>query len=94
MTSKEPEIRIDNEGPISKKGKSLSHSHPGLLGNFFGGADNAPTCICGIVVILLIIIGALITFCETKIEAIEYWKTIVLPTVTALFGYLFGKGRR
>jgi len=91
MTLKE-EIRINNEGPVSKKG--LSTSHPGLLGSFFGSSDNAPTSICGIVVVLLNAIGALITFFDSNVEANEFWKTIVLPTVTALFGYLFGKGRR
>jgi hypothetical protein len=94
MNQKEPEIHINNEGPVNKKGKLPSSSNPGLLGSFFGSPDNAPTSICGIVVVLLIIIGALTLFFKTSVDAAEFWKTIVLPAITALFGYLFGKGRR
>lgn len=72
MTSKDPEIHFNNEGPVSKKGQIRGPTHPGILGNFFGGADNAPTSICGIVVILLIINGTLITLVDTKVELVNF----------------------
>ncbi len=91
MNSKEPEIHINTAGPANKKSKFDPSMHPGVLGKFFGAIENATTSISGLVVILLIVIATLITFVETKVDATDYWKSIVLPTVTALFGYLFGK---
>ena len=91
--SKKSELNFENEGPVKKKGTINSSSEAGLLGKFFGGVENAPTSICGVVVVLLITIGAAISFFDTKVDPVDFWKSIVLPTVTALFGYLFGKKR-
>lgn len=88
------EIQIDNEGAINQQGKIPVSFRLGLLGRFFRGVENAPTSIAGIVVVLLIVSAIAITFYPTQISAVEFWKTIVLPVVTALFGYLFGKGKK
>lgn len=94
MTSKKTEINIGTKGPVNDKGKVNDSAHPGLLGKFFGGVENAPTSISGTVVVLLIGVATAITFSETKIEACDFWKSVVLPTITALFGFLFGKSRK
>ncbi len=94
MTNKEPELQIDPEGPVNRKGKDAGRPPHGLLANFFGGVENAPTSISGAVVLLLIMIGAAISFLDTKVDPTDYWKAIVLPTTTGLFGYLFGKGKK
>ncbi len=101
MTSDEPPIQIRSHGKIDEQGKipettfkiKEMNLKAGLLGKFFGGMDNAPTNICGMLVLCLVITGALLSFCEAKIEPMEYWKS-VLPVVTAVLGYLFGKGHK
>jgi len=90
---KKDEIKFDNDGPVKNRG-ILPTSEAGLLSKFFGGVENAPTSISGIVVVLLIFVGIFITVWDTKVDPADFWKTIVLPITTALFGYLFGKGKK
>lgn len=92
MIRKDPEIHIKTEGPANKSSKYDPSKHLGYLGEFFGGVENAPTSISSFIVILLIVIGAFQSLFRPDF-AMEYW-TLVIPVVTALFGYLFGKSRR
>ena len=65
----------------------------GFLGRFFGSAANAPTNIAGIIALLLT--GACITtlFLSSTIPALEFLK-LVLPVITGVLGYLFGRSTR
>jgi hypothetical protein len=62
----------------------------GWLGKIFGSATNAPTNIAGIVLSASIISIFLVLLIPTRMETIEYLK-LVLPVVTLVLGYLFGK---
>jgi hypothetical protein len=93
MITNDPKINIKTEGPANKTSRYDPSKHLGRLGEFFGGAENAPTSISGFIVILLIVIGAFNSWFRPDIT-MEYWKSIVLPTVTGLFGYLFGKHQK
>src|SRR4051812_3846938 len=63
----------------------------GWLGRCFGSTQNAPGNIAGLVVVLLLVLGIYVTAVETKaMQAPEYWKT-VLPVITLVLGYLFGR---
>lgn len=90
----QPEANIHTRGPVNEKGTSPAPQPQGWLPKFFGGVEHAPASISGFVLVLLICIGAALTFKETKVDPTDFWKTIVLPTTTALFGYLFGKGKK
>ena len=93
MNSNHPKIHINPEGPANKASTFDPSTHLGVLGRFFGGVENAPTSISGGLVFLLIIIGAFNVVWRPEI-AMEYWKIIVLPTVSTLLGYLFGKRQK
>lgn len=93
MSTSNPKLNIHTKGPVNEIGTYDPSKHLGYLGAFFGGVENAPTSISGFIVILLIVIGGLISFCKEYAFAMDYWKAI-LPIVTALFGYLFGKSRK
>jgi uncharacterized membrane protein HdeD (DUF308 family) len=63
----------------------------GLLGKLFGNSENAPTNIAGLVMMLLVFSGIAMLFTTgTSMTASEYWK-IILPVITLIIGYLFGK---
>ena len=62
----------------------------GILGRFFGSASRAPTSIAGIIALLLTLACIVSLFVPTNILASELWK-LVLPVITAVLGYLFGK---
>ena len=90
--SPEPKINIKTEGPANKTGKYNPSRHHGHLGKFFGGSENAPTNISGLIVTLFILVGMFHSFFRPD-SAMEFWKSIVLPLTTALLGYLFGRSR-
>lgn len=63
----------------------------GWLGRCFGSARNAPLNIAGLAVALLLGTGVLLLFIDSKaMAAVEYWKLMV-PILTLILGYLFGK---
>ena len=62
----------------------------GLLGKLFGNKANAPSNIAGVIVILLVLSGLVVTFTESKIQPKEYW-SIITSIITLILGYLFGK---
>jgi len=63
----------------------------GWLGRCFGSARNAPLNIAGLTVTLLIGTGVALLFIESKaMAAAEYWK-LMLPILTLILGYLFGR---
>jgi len=62
----------------------------GFLGRFFGSSTNAPTNIAGIIALLLTIACISLLFLPSSIPALEFLK-LVLPVITGVLGYLFGK---
>ena len=62
----------------------------GVLGRFFGSSARAPTSIAGIIALLLTLACILSLFVTTNIPSAELWK-LILPVITAILGYLFGK---
>lgn len=64
----------------------------GWLGVCFGGNKTAPTNIGGFLVFLLAGAGVALLFTkETQITAKEFWP-IIVPIITLVMGFLFGKG--
>jgi len=63
----------------------------GLLGKFFGSSKSAPSNIASLCLLLILISGIALTLgISGKMEASEYWKYLS-PTMSLIFGYLFGK---
>ena len=63
----------------------------GLLGKIFGSSKSAPSNIASLCLLLILISGIALTFgISGKMEASEYWKYLS-PTMSLIFGYLFGK---
>jgi hypothetical protein len=65
----------------------------GQLGKFFGSSTNAPTNIAGIIVLLLTTSCIAALFVPSNIPALEFLK-LVLPVITGILGYLFGKSTK
>jgi len=64
----------------------------GWLGSIFGSRTPPSTSIAGIVLILLILMNFILIFSPSAgITAGEFAKQILLPIITLVFGYLFGK---
>jgi hypothetical protein len=71
----------------------------GALGKIFGGPENAPTNIAGLILIIFVlmllgVIIAIVNFSKggndtTALEGICY--KIILPVITLVVGFLFGK---
>jgi hypothetical protein len=62
----------------------------GILGKLFGSVANAPTNIAGFVVCLLVILCVVVLFVPSKMPTDEFLK-LILPVITLVLGYLFGK---
>lgn len=62
----------------------------GLLGRVFGARDSAPMNISGLVVCLFVATGVGIVILRGVNESVEYFK-IVMPLISLVLGYLFGK---
>ena len=74
--------------PLEEKRMDLD---AGCLGKFFGSSENAPTNIAGLVALLLILTGiASILWPSGVITPQEIWK-VIIPIITMILGYLFGK---
>lgn len=92
-------IKIDYDTSGIEKAAENAHQlklkkiilEAGLLGRFFGSGKTARTNICALISISLIVIGIPTIFCNSTINSLEYWKTIV-PILTLSLGYLFGGG--
>ena len=87
-----PEFHVTTNGPVNRKGRT--EAHLGQLGKFFGSPEIAPTNIAGFIGFLVILGGIIIPFINPKVDFMDFWKTIVLPIVTLLLGYLFGKNSK
>ncbi|MBI3821504.1 MAG: hypothetical protein HY289_02365 [Planctomycetes bacterium] len=77
----------DRETYIKLKAMDLES---GWLGRVFGSPKNAAVNIGGLVAILVVIAGVIMTFFPGGATATETWK-IVTPIVTMVLGFLFGK---
>lgn len=89
-------IKINQKSPIETHGQPSEtvvlkkmNLDAGWLGKIFGGSENAPTNISGMVIGLLIAAGVCTIFVNAKMEPVEYW-TKVTPMITLALGYLFG----
>jgi uncharacterized membrane protein HdeD (DUF308 family) len=78
---------VNRRYALEERGMTLE---AGVLGRFFGSASRAPTSIAGIIALLLTFACILSLFVTTNIPSAELWK-LVLPVITAILGYLFGK---
>lgn len=78
-----------NVTPVELRSKEMDLEH-GHLGKLFGNSRNAPFNIAGCVVLLLIASGIGMSFFPALIAPKEYWG-IVVPIITLVLGYLFGK---
>lgn len=65
----------------------------GWLGRFFGSGTTAPLNIAGLLVLLLGGSGVAVLFFQSAIPAGEYWK-IIVPLLTLVMGYVFGKSSK
>jgi NADH:ubiquinone oxidoreductase subunit 4 (subunit M) len=68
----------------------------GWLGHFFGSPQVSPYNIAGFTVLLLLVCGAVYTLCvviwwNNDIEKIKGFWGIIIPLLTLVMGYLFGK---
>lgn len=61
----------------------------GWLGKLFGAAQNAPSNIAGLALLILLVAGIIVPLINGVIYA-EFWK-IIAPIITMILGYLFGK---
>ena len=80
--------RLDNE---AEKGRR------GWMGAIWGDGNNSAINIAGILIVLLVLIGAVYTFVmvcmswqDTHHQVLDFWKVLV-PLITLALGYLFGK---
>lgn len=64
----------------------------GHLGKFFGAPANAPTNIAGLLILLFVLTGIILSFIPGNISSSDYWKWIT-PFITLALGYLFGKNQ-
>lgn len=60
----------------------------GWLGKFFGGPTHSPMNIAGLLIVLLVFTGIIMSLFIKSSD--EYW-TNIIPVVTLALGYLFGK---
>lgn len=78
------------ESPLALRSKQMD-LEAGWLGKAFGSGANAPMNIAGVLVVVLMSSGIATLFIESSIPASEYWK-IIVPLLTLVMGYVFGKG--
>ena len=64
----------------------------GLLGKLFGAGDKAPTNIAGLTIALIFVFVFTSCFFDIKPGAVSVLEKVV-PVVTLVLGYLFGRGR-
>ncbi len=87
------EIEITTKGPIGEDGifqLTKFEKELGYVGKFFGGVEHAFNNMLGMAVFIVFIVGAVVIFWSPLIDPWAYWKTIILPTLT----FLFGKNQR
>ncbi len=65
------------------------HLQSGMLGRFFGAPGNATVNIGGLVVLLVVAAGIVMTI-KAPDGGLEAWK-VITPIVTMVLGFLFGK---
>ena len=92
MSDQQPNITY-NKQPVSAdhyvKLRAMD-LEAGQLWKFFGGKAYAPANISGLLAVLLVLAGLVLTFWKGGSESIEYWK-LIAPIVTLVLGYIFGK---
>lgn len=89
----EPGIHFDPKAPDKDTFVQLKKMDldSGLLGKLFGSHEFAPTNIAGLVALVTLLAGMVVTFMPTKdVLPSEFWK-IISPIITAILGYLFGR---
>lgn len=81
-----------DEGHFVLRSKQMD-LEAGWLGRCFGSGKNAPLNIAGILVVALVLSGIATLFVQTSIAAADYWRLIV-PLLTLVMGFVFGKSSR
>lgn len=84
------EIKESEASPIALRSKQMDLD-AGWLGRCFGAGRNAPMNIAGSLVLILVGSGVGVLFLGGSIPAGEYWR-IIVPLLTLVMGYIFGKG--
>lgn len=90
MTNEIELVGKGDDSPIVLRSKQMD-LEAGWLGRCFGSGRNAPMNIAGLFVLLLAGSGIIVLFVTSAIPAAEYWK-IIVPLLTLVMGYVFGKG--
>ena len=82
--------RLENQQQKEKRG---------WVGKIWGEGSNSIINIAGMLIVLLLLIGALYTFImifrgteETHQQVLDFWN-VIIPIITLALGYLFGKGK-
>ena len=79
-----------------RKKQIVKELEPGWLRRFFGNRANAPFNISGFVLIVLLLSGIVMILLPYEdpntlsVTPKEYWE-IIVPLVTLILGYMFGK---
>ncbi|HYT44482.1 MAG TPA: hypothetical protein VEP90_19285 [Methylomirabilota bacterium] len=88
-------LETPSEEILDSQAKKLDHQfktdklEAGWLGGFFGKGEAQKNNIVGFICLLMIIAGLLYSCFRS--DALDFWKSIVLPILTGALGYLFGK---
>lgn len=96
-----PPVLKTTKADVDLHKSTLAHERKlreqGLLGRLFGTAQTSAYNVAGFTVLSLILCGTSYTFFVLKwygneIEKIKDFWGIILPIITLVMGYLFGKG--
>jgi len=84
-------INPKSEGLTQKLQEKQMDLDAGLLGKVFGSAQNAPSNIAGLVIIVLVFTGVCcFIWPPAGTSPLEVWK-LLIPVITMILGYLFGR---
>lgn len=62
----------------------------GIMGSFFGTGPNVPMYIAALTMLFLFLGGMILSFFETKMPAVEYWK-FAASAISGCVGFIFGR---
>lgn len=82
---------------LKKLENAAEKGRRGWLGAIWGDGSNSAINIAGILIIILVVVGAVYTFVmlsrswkETHSQVLDFWE-VIIPLITLALGYLFGK---
>lgn len=89
-------LKAPSKEELESQTKYLEHQlktdklEAGWLGGFFGKGEAQKNNIVVFICLLVIASGLFFSISDSA-SALDFWKSIVLPILTAALGYLFGK---